>query len=91
MHFPGQKKGGRAGLFEVANGGTIFLDEIGEMPLSLQVKLLGVLQDMKIQRVGGTKQIPIDVRIIAATNADLEKMIREKQFRQDLYLRLNVL
>lgn len=89
--FSGANKGGKAGLFEVANGGTIFLDEIGEMPLSLQVKLLGVLQDMKIQRVGGTKQIPIDVRIIAATNADLEKMIREKQFRQDLYFRLNVL
>ncbi len=89
--FSGANKGGKAGLFEVANGGTIFLDEIGEMPLSLQVKLLGVLQDLKIQRVGGTKQIPIDVRVIAATNADLEKMIREKQFRQDLYFRLNVL
>lgn len=89
--FSGANRSGKAGLFEIANGGTIFLDEIGEMPLSLQVKLLGVLQDMKIQRVGGTKQIPIDVRVIAATNADLEKMIREKQFRQDLYFRLNVL
>jgi PAS domain S-box-containing protein len=89
--FSGANRSGKAGLFEVANGGTIFLDEIGEMPFSLQVKLLGVLQDMKIQRVGGTKQIPIDVRVIAATNADLEKMIREKLFRQDLYFRLNVL
>jgi PAS domain S-box-containing protein len=89
--FSGANRSGKAGLFEVANGGTIFLDEIGEMPLSLQVKLLGVLQDMKIQRVGGTKEIPIDVRVIAATNADLEKMIKEKQFRQDLYFRLNVL
>ncbi|MCS0788489.1 sigma 54-interacting transcriptional regulator [Cytobacillus pseudoceanisediminis] len=89
--FSGANRSGKAGLFEIANGGTIFLDEIGEMPLALQVKLLGVLQDMKIQRVGGTKEIPIDVRVIAATNANLEKMIREKQFRQDLYFRLNVL
>ncbi|MCM3323559.1 sigma-54 interaction domain-containing protein [Cytobacillus kochii] len=89
--FSGANRNGKAGLFEVANSGTIFLDEIGEMPLSLQVKLLGVLQDMKIQRIGGTKEIPIDVRVIAATNADLEKMIREKKFRQDLYFRLNVL
>jgi PAS domain S-box-containing protein len=89
--FSGANRSGKAGLFEVANGGTIFLDEIGEMPLSLQVKLLGVLQDLKIQRVGGTKEIPIDVRVIAATNADLEKMMKEKQFRQDLYFRLNVL
>jgi len=89
--FSGANRSGKAGLFEVANGGTIFLDEIGEMPLSLQVKLLGVLQDLKIQRVGGTKEIPIDVRVIAATNADLEKMMKEKKFRQDLYFRLNVL
>jgi PAS domain S-box-containing protein len=89
--FSGANRSGKAGLFEVANGGTIFLDEIGEMPLSLQVKLLGVLQDLKIQRVGGTKEIPIEVRVIAATNADLEKMMKEKQFRQDLYFRLNVL
>ncbi|MDP9742758.1 UNVERIFIED_ORG: PAS domain S-box-containing protein [Bacillus sp. B2I3] len=89
--FTGAVRQGKVGLFEVANNGTIFLDEIGEMPLSLQVKLLGVLQDMKIQRVGGHKQIPIDVRIIAATNANLEKMIIEKKFRKDLYFRLNVL
>ncbi|WP_209121039.1 sigma-54-dependent Fis family transcriptional regulator [Alkalihalobacillus sp. BA299] len=89
--FTGAGRQGKVGLFEVAHKGTIFLDEVGEMPLSLQVKLLGVLQDMKIQRVGGTKQIPIDVRIIAATNANLEKMIQEKHFREDLYFRLNVL
>ncbi|MBM7587166.1 PAS domain S-box-containing protein [Bacillus pakistanensis] len=89
--FTGAGRQGKVGLFEVAHNGTIFLDEVGEMPLSLQVKLLGVLQDMKIQRVGGTKQIPIDVRIIAATNANLEKMIKEKNFREDLYFRLNVL
>ena len=89
--FTGAGRQGKVGLFEVAHNGTIFLDEVGEMPLSLQVKLLGVLQDMKIQRVGGIKQIPIDVKVIAATNANLEVMIKEKKFRRDLYFRLNVL
>lgn len=89
--FTGASRKGKAGLFEVADKGTIFLDEIGEMPLSLQVKLLGVLQDMEIKRVGSTKPIPIDVRVIAATNANLEAMIEEKRFRKDLYYRLNVL
>ncbi|GIM45828.1 PAS domain-containing protein [Collibacillus ludicampi] len=89
--FTGAGRRGKAGLFEVANKGTLFLDEIGEMPLSLQVKLLGVLQDMEIQRLGGTKPIPIDVRIIAATNAHLETLIQEKRFRKDLYYRINVL
>ncbi|GAX90718.1 sigma-54 interaction domain-containing protein [Effusibacillus lacus] len=89
--FTGAGRQGKAGLFEVANNGTVFLDEIGEMPLSLQVKLLGVLQDMEIQRLGGTKPIPIDVRIIAATNAHLETLIQEKRFRKDLFYRLNVL
>jgi PAS domain S-box-containing protein len=89
--FTGANRQGKAGLFQVANNGTIFLDEIGDMPYSLQVKLLGVLQDMKIQRVGGTKSIPINVRVIAATNANLEDMIKEKRFREDLYFRLNVL
>jgi PAS domain S-box-containing protein len=89
--FTGAGRQGKAGLFEVANKGTIFLDEIGEMPLSLQVKLLGVLQDMEIHRLGGTKPIPIDVRIIAATNAHLETLIQEKRFRKDLYYRINVL
>ncbi|MEW9674073.1 sigma-54 interaction domain-containing protein [Ammoniphilus sp. 3BR4] len=89
--FTGAARQGKAGLFEVADKGTLFLDEIGEMPLSLQVKLLGVLQDMKIQRVGGTKSIPIDVRIITATNANLEELIQAKQFREDLFFRINVL
>lgn len=89
--FTGANRQGKAGLFEVANNGTIFLDEIGDMPYSLQVKLLGVLQDMKIQRVGGTKPIPIDVRVIAATNANLQEMIKEKRFREDLFFRINVL
>jgi PAS domain S-box-containing protein len=89
--FTGAIRQGKAGLFQVANNGTIFLDEIGDMPYSLQVKLLGVLQDMKIQRVGGTKSIPINVRVIAATNANLEVMIKEKRFREDLFFRLNVL
>lgn len=89
--FTGAGARGKAGLFEVANKGTVFLDEIGEMPLSLQVKLLGVLQDMEIQRLGGTKPIPIDVRIIAATNAHLETLIQEKRFRKDLFYRINVL
>lgn len=89
--FTGAARQGKAGLFEVADKGTLFLDEIGEMPLSLQVKLLGVLQDMKIQRVGGTKSIPIDVRIITATNANLEELIQTKQFRKDLFFRINVL
>jgi len=89
--FTGAGKHGKAGLFEVAHKGTIFLDEIGEMPVSLQVKLLGVLQDMSVQRIGGTRSIPIDVRVIAATNANLETMIKEKRFRADLYYRINVL
>ncbi|MGE5396292.1 MAG: sigma 54-interacting transcriptional regulator [Chitinophagales bacterium] len=88
--FTGAKKEGKPGLFELANGGTIFLDEIGELPLLLQVKLLRVLQDMEINRVGGVKPIKIDVRVIAATNQDLELMIKNKEFREDLYYRLNV-
>src|SRR5699024_4829502 len=81
---------GRIGLIEFANGGTIFLDEIGEMPLSMQTKLLRVIQDRKIVRVGGNKEIPIDIRIIAATNKNLKSMIQDKTFREDLYYRLNV-
>jgi len=89
--FTGAKKGGRPGKFELANNGTIFLDEIGEMPLYIQVKLLRVLQEREIVRVGGVKTIPIDVRVIAATNKDLESEIKQGQFRQDLYYRLNVI
>jgi len=89
--FTGAKKGGKKGFFEEAAGGTIFLDEIGEIPHSTQTKLLRVLQEKEIVRVGGTKSISIDVRIIAATNADLEGAIESGRFRADLYYRLNVL
>ncbi|MFZ5597391.1 MAG: sigma 54-interacting transcriptional regulator [Bacillota bacterium] len=88
--FTGAKKGGKRGLLETARNGTVFLDEIGELPLNLQVKLLRVLQSREIIHVGGTEAVPIDVRIIAATNRSLEKMIAEKKFRNDLFYRLNV-
>jgi DNA-binding NtrC family response regulator len=81
----------RMGRFELANGGTIFLDEVGEMSLSLQVKLLRVIQERSFERVGGSRTIQVDVRIVAATNQDLEKMVEEKRFRQDLFYRLNVI
>ena len=80
----------RLGKFELANGGTLFLDEIGEMPLDLQVKLLRVLQEREIERVGGRTTIKIDIRIIAATNRDLEKDVEDGRFRSDLYYRLNI-
>ncbi|WP_374724547.1 sigma-54 interaction domain-containing protein [Calidifontibacillus erzurumensis] len=89
--FTGAKKGGKAGIFETANGGTIFLDEIGEMPLQLQAKLLRVLQESEVQRIGSTKPIPIDVRIIAATNRNLAEMVQQRSFREDLYYRLNII
>lgn len=88
--FTGAKREGKAGLFELAHNGTLFLDEIGELPLALQVKLLRVLQNLEITRVGGTKAVKVDVRIIAATNRDLLDMVRQKQFREDLYYRLNI-
>lgn len=88
--FTGAKKGGKMGKFELANGGTIFLDEIGDMPVNMQVKILRVLQDREIERVGGSSPIKIDVRVIAATNRNLENMVREKLFRDDLFYRLNV-
>lgn len=81
----------KAGLFELAAGGSLFLDEIGEMPPSMQVKLLRVLQERAVQRVGGGMPIPVDVRIIAATNRDLEEAVRTGAFREDLYYRLNVI
>ena len=81
----------KSGLFELASGGTMFLDEIGEMPTHLQVKLLRVLQERRIQRLGGTESIPVDARIIAATNRDIETLVRSGAFREDLYYRLNVI
>ena len=80
----------RAGWFEAANGGTLFLDEIGDMPLYLQVKLLRVLQEKQVVRLGSRKAIPVDVRLIAATNVELEAAVEARQFRRDLYYRLNV-
>lgn len=89
--FTGAKKGGKKGQFQIANRGTIFLDEIGDMPLAMQSKLLRVLQEREILPVGGQKPIPVDVRIIAATHRNLESMVEEGTFRQDLYYRLNVI
>ena len=86
--FTGAQKGGKAGLFEIANKGTLFLDEISEMDYTLQAKLLRALQERKIRRIGGTKEIDIDVRIIGACNVNLEKYIEDKKFRQDLYYRI---
>ncbi|OFD31030.1 sigma-54 interaction domain-containing protein, partial [Acinetobacter baumannii] len=80
----------RAGIFETADGGTLFLDEVGELPLSLQVKLLRVLQEKEVVRVGGRKPIPINVRILSGTHVDLRKAVAENKFRLDLYYRLNV-
>ncbi|SHJ25043.1 PAS domain S-box-containing protein [Dethiosulfatibacter aminovorans DSM 17477] len=88
--FTGAKKGGRIGKFEVADQGTIFLDEIGDMPMHMQAKLLRVIQEREVERIGSNKTIKIDVRIIAATNRNIERLIEEKRFRMDLYYRLNV-
>lgn len=88
--FTGASKQGKVGIFESAKGGTIFLDEIGEMPLSLQAKLLRVLQAKEVIRVGSSVAVPVDVRIIAATNRDLKDMVAQGQYRQDLFFRLNV-
>ena len=89
--FTGANREGKAGLFEMADHGTIFLDELGEMPLSLQSKLLRVLESGEVKRIGSSKTIKADVRIIAATNRNLTKMVDEKTFREDLYYRLNVI
>jgi transcriptional regulator with PAS, ATPase and Fis domain len=89
--FTGARKGGNIGKFEIADQGAIFLDEIGDMPLDLQTSLLRVLEEKTIMRLGGSKQIPVNVRIIAATNQDLEAMIESNRFRRDLYYRLGVI
>lgn len=89
--FTGALSEGKAGIFETAHRGTIFLDEIGELPIDIQAKLLRVIQEKEIVRIGDTRVIPIDVRIIAATNRDLEEEVRLKHFRSDLFFRLNVL
>ena len=89
--FTGAMRGGKPGKFELAEGGTIFLDEIGDMSITMQAKLLMVLQEKEVERIGGTKPIALNVRIVAATNKDLRKMVREGRFREDLYYRLKVL
>ncbi len=89
--FTGASVTGKVGKFELANGGVIFLDEIGDMPLSLQVKILRVLQERKFARIGSNKLIDLDIRVVTATNKDLKKMIKENLFREDLYYRLNVI
>ncbi|KQL49728.1 hypothetical protein AN963_08420 [Brevibacillus choshinensis] len=89
--FTGAKKGGKPGKFELAEGGTLFLDEIGDMPMQMQPKLLQVLQESTIERIGATRSIPTNVRIIAATNHNLEELVAQKKFRADLYYRLHVI
>ena len=89
--FTGSKKGGMPGFFEQAHGGTLFLDEIGDSPLSFQIKLLRVLQEKQVRRIGDDKLIPVDVRVIVATNKDIAQLVRERSFRENLYYRLNVL
>ena len=89
--FTGAKKHGSIGKFELAHGSTIFLDEIGDMPLPVQTKLLRVLQESVVERIGGTKPIPIDIRVICATNKNIEQMVEEGAFREDLYYRLNII
>ncbi len=89
--FTGAKLGGRLGKFELAHGGTLFLDEIGDMPPAMQVKLLRVLQEPEVERVGGTGSRPVDIRVIAATAKSLEELVSDGRFRADLYYRINVI
>ncbi len=89
--FTGSRRGGHAGLFEAANRGTLFLDEIGEMPLQLQTRLLRVLEEREVVRVGGTRPVPVNVRIISATHCDLDRRVKDGRFRADLFYRLGVL
>ncbi|MBK1778225.1 MAG: propionate catabolism operon regulatory protein PrpR, partial [Escherichia coli] len=89
--FTGSRRGGRAGLFEIAHGGTLFLDEIGEMPLPLQTRLLRVLEEKEVTRVGGHQPVPVDVRVISATHCNLEEDMQQGRFRRDLFYRLSIL
>ena len=89
--FTGAKRGGQPGKFEIADGGTLFLDEIGEMPIDLQIRLLRVIEEGTVMRIGDTREIPVDVRIIAASNKDLKAEVARGRFRMDLFYRLNVL
>jgi propionate catabolism operon transcriptional regulator len=89
--FTGSRRGGHAGLFEAAHRGTLFLDEIGEMPLPLQTRLLRVLEEREVVRVGGTRPIPVNVRILSATHCNLDQRVRDGRFRADLFYRLGVL
>ncbi len=88
--FTGSRKGGKVGKIEVANRGTLLLDEIGDMPMTMQTKLLRFLQEKEFERVGGVSSVKVDIRVLAATNRDLDEMVRQKTFREDLYYRLNV-
>jgi len=88
--FTGARKAGKAGMFELANSGMILLDEIGDMPLPLQTKLLRVLQQRELMRIGGSRPVKLDIRVVASTNRDLREAVRQKRFREDLYYRLNV-
>jgi len=88
--FTGAKREGKFGLIELSDGGTLFLDEVADLPVNLQVKLLRVLQEREVMRVGGTKTKKVDFRLIAATNQDLEQLVKQNQFREDLFYRLNV-
>jgi len=89
--FTGARKGGKMGKFELADKGTIFLDEIGDMPMPMQAKLLRVLQEREVERIGGERSIPVNIRIVSASNKDLHSLVREGAFREDLYYRLNVI
>ncbi|MGI6686744.1 MAG: sigma 54-interacting transcriptional regulator, partial [Bacillota bacterium] len=89
--FTGAKKGGKKGLFEIANNGIIFLDEIAEMPLQVQAKLLNVLQENELYRIGSSYPVKINTRVLAATNKDLYKLVKDGKFREDLFYRLNVI
>ena len=89
--FTGARRGGKVGLIELAHGGTLFMDEIGEMPLPLQARILRVIQEKEVMRIGGERIIPVDLRLLSATNENLSQLIEQRKFRKDLYYRINVL